>query len=208
VWRHYGALICKSEVVAQKLDQMLVQPIDAPDNGMILSSPVRADVRPVELYQIINSFAPAWGSEDSVDEAFLEAVTWARSFLLRMIQNAHASVAMENLVREVYEASEEKQILIFETPVPAEALIAYPEVEVVVTPRESGDQTNWRATVVRQSYVSFTPRVVFPSAWAGLRDEALVDASGFSDAVFCHKAQFLFVAKSKESAIAAARLAT
>lgn len=206
VWRHYGVMVCGSEVVADKLDQTLVQPIDAPDNGMILSTPTRSDARPIELYQIINSFAPVWGSEDSVDEAFLEAVAWARAFLLHMIENTRANVAMEKLVREVYEASEEKQILVFETPVPAEALIAYPEVEVVVTPRESGDHTDWRATVVRQSHGSFTARVVFPSFWAGLRDEALQSASGLSDAIFCHKAQFLFVAKSKESARKAARL--
>jgi len=207
MWRHYGAIICCSEVVAEKLDQILVQPIDAPDNGMILATPVRDDVRPVELYQIVKSFAPAWGSDTSVDEAFDEAVHWAREFLTRMIKNTQAHITMDEMVRQVYEDSEEKRILVFDIAVPAEALIVYPDVEVIVTPSVQAEKVDWRATVVRQSHGSFTPRVVFPLAWAGLRDGALQVASGIADALFCHKAQFLFVAKSKESALEAARLA-
>ncbi len=207
MWRHYGATICHSESVATKLDQVLVQAVDAPDNGMTLATPLRSDVRPVELYQIVNSFAPPWGSDASKDGAFLEAVSWARSFLQRMIRNYHAVVEMEDLVHRTYETSSDKRTVEFTVPVPAEALISYLDVQVVVSPDEVTESTNWRAAVVRQSHGSFENRVSFPESWAGLRDQALQDVSGIQDAIFCHKARFLFVARSRESARRAAELA-
>lgn len=207
MWRHYGATICGSDVVASKIDQILVQPIDAPDNGMILATPIRDDVRPVELYMIINSFRPAWGSDSNMDDAFLEAVDWARSFLERVIKNAHAQIAMEQLVRTVYEASDDKRILIFEVAVPAEALIDYDDVKIIITPRVQGEQVDWRATTVRQSHSSFAPRAMFPVSWSGLRTKTLQQVSGITDALFCHKSRHLFVAESKTSALKAAWLA-
>jgi uncharacterized UPF0160 family protein len=207
VWRHYGADICGSEAVATKLDTILVQPIDAPDNGMTLSAPLRTDVRPVELYQVVASFAPPWGSDDNKDEAFLAAVDWARSFISRLIRNTHAIVELEVLVREVYEASADKRLLEFLVPVPAEALISYPDVQVIVSPDTREQDASWRATVVKKAYGSFESRVSFPEAWAGLRSTDLQAVSGISDAVFCHKARFLFVARSRESALEAAQLA-
>jgi uncharacterized UPF0160 family protein len=195
-----------SEAVTAKLDIMLVQAIDAPDNGMTLATPVRADVRPVELYQIVNSFAPPWGSEESKDEAFLLAVDWARSFLVRLIRNTLAIMELEELVREKYETSVDKSILEFTVPVPAEALIPYSDVQVVVCPDTREVVTSWRATVVKKTYGSFESRVSLPEAWAGLRGVELQAVSGIADAVFCHKARFLFVARSRDSALQAAEL--
>ena len=207
MWRHYGATICQSDEVAAMLDRALVQPVDAPDNGMVLSSPLRDDVRPVELYQIVNSFAPPWGSEASKDDAFMEAVEWAESFLERMIQNYRALLALETLVKDTYQLAHTKQILQFPVPVPAEALIPYADVHVVISPDDRSVSPLWRAAVVRKAYGEFENRVSFPEAWGGLRGEALRAVSGIDDALFCHKARFLFVAGSRESALKAASLA-
>jgi len=46
-----------------------------------------------------------------------------------------------------------------------------------------------------------------PSAWAGLRDAELQKVSGVEDAVFCHRALFTAVARSKEGAIKLAQIA-
>ena len=53
----------------------------------------------------------------------------------------------------------------------------------------------------------FEDRMKLPAAWAGLRDEELAKVTGVPDAVFCHRALFLAVAKSKEGALALAKLA-
>ena len=44
-------------------------------------------------------------------------------------------------------------------------------------------------------------RKPFPDAWRGLKDEALAEVSGVKTAIFCHKAGFFAVAKTKEDAI-------
>ena len=46
-----------------------------------------------------------------------------------------------------------------------------------------------------------------PEGWAGLRDKELARVTGVSDAVFAHRNRFMAVAKSKEGAIALAKLA-
>jgi uncharacterized UPF0160 family protein len=61
--------------------------------------------------------------------------------------------------------------------------------------------------MVRKNFDSFEPRAKFSESWTGLRGSELATSSGIEDAVFCHKAGYLFVAKSKEGVIEAARKA-
>src|SRR5690606_35351953 len=97
-----------------------------------------------------------------------------------------------------------KRVLSFDQYVTASLASDYPEVIFVVTPKEDG---NWAAHAVWDGTESFSLKKSFPSAWAGLRDEELASVSGISDAVFCHKAGFLFVARSQEGAAEAAKKA-
>ena len=60
---------------------------------------------------------------------------------------------------------------------------------------------------VRPIRGSFDQRLSLPDAWAGLRDEAFAAAVGLPDATFCHPARFVCGARSRESAIALARMA-
>jgi uncharacterized UPF0160 family protein len=80
-------------------------------------------------------------------------------------------------------------------------------VEVIVCPDDPTSNSNWTATCVRKTFETFDSRVSFPAQWAGLRDQELQEVSGIGDSIFCHKARFLYVAGSKESALAAAKLA-
>ncbi|MCA9367221.1 MYG1 family protein [Candidatus Kaiserbacteria bacterium] len=207
MWKHYGEEICGSAEIAEHIEQQLCQPIDAGDNGVSLYTLNDLKVAPFELYNFVSLFAPPWGSGESKDEAFLEAVDWARSVLGRMIEKGNAALKMKALVAATYEAAEQKAQLMFEVPVPAVALIEYADVALVICPDDPQSNNNWTATCVRTSYDSFETRVSFPSEWAGLRTEELAAMSGIPDAVFCHKARFIFVAGSKESVVAAARMA-
>jgi uncharacterized UPF0160 family protein len=60
---------------------------------------------------------------------------------------------------------------------------------------------------MRKEKKSFINRKDLPFSWSGLRDEEFQKVTGVSDAVFCHRALFLAVAKSKEGAIKLAQLA-
>ena len=66
---------------------------------------------------------------------------------------------------------------------------------------------NWGVGLVPTGEGQFQDRMKLPEAWAGLRDEELAKVTGVPDAVFCHRALFLAVAKSKEGALALAKLA-
>lgn len=206
VWKHFGEVLCGSLHVAQAIEQKLVLPIDAGDTGVSLYQLNQLSIAPYELYQVVKSFAPAWGSGGSKDMAFIEAVEWAKGLLQRSIAQQRAIQTMDEIVAQTYEQSEDKRLLMFDVPVSALAAIQFPEVEVVICPDDPDSNSNWTATTVRKTLESFESRVQFPESWAGLREEELAEVSGIQDAIFCHKARFLFVAGSKESTVAAARM--
>jgi len=207
MWRHYSEEICQSAEIAQAIENRLVQPIDAGDNGVKLFDVNQYEVHPFELYHLVSLYSPAWGSGGNKDEAFLKAVDWARSVIIRIIEKERANLELKQLIKETYEAAEEKQILVFDVSVPMPALIEYSDVELVVCPDDPQSNNNWMTTCVRKNNDTFESRVIFPESWAGLRGEELQKVSGIHDAVFCHKARFLVVTESKESALKVAELA-
>lgn len=204
VWQTYGEQVAGSAEIASDIEQMLVIPIDAGDTGESLYTLRNQENKPFELYQVISSFAPVWGSDGSKDEAFLRAVDFARELLERLIAAKTASVAMKQLIRDTYEAVVDKKCLVFEVSVSSLACIEYSEIQVIVTPDDPAVNNNWSATTIRKGYDSFDARVVFPTAWGGLRNAELAQVSGIEDAIFCHKAGFIFVAGSKAGAMQAA----
>jgi uncharacterized UPF0160 family protein len=206
MWKHYGEEIAGSAQAAETVDVRLAQPIDAGDNGVSLYT-LHGETAPFELYNIIGSHAPVWGSDSSIDEAFFEAVKTARGVLERCILQAQAGVAAAVYAKTCYEAASDKSVVVCDRAIGTGFFVEYPEVQVVVAPAESPTEDTWKAKCVAVEHRNFATRVSFPEAWAGLRDNELATVSGIEDAVFTHKARFLFVAKSQESAIKAAKLA-
>lgn len=204
VWDHYGEALCESAEVAASIERQLVLPIDAGDNGVSLYTLTHEAVQPFELYQCVRLFSPVWGSTQTHDVGFAAAVSWARTVITQLMEKAKGEAALQAYVAEVYEAAGEKRVLVFDRPVPMAALVPYEDVAVVVCPDDPATNTNWTATCVRKGFDTFEGRVTFPEAWAGLRDAALQEVSQIADAVFCHRARFVFVAQSKESALRAA----
>ena len=60
---------------------------------------------------------------------------------------------------------------------------------------------------VRDNPHQFKNRKDLPAEWAGLRDAELARVTGVADAVFCHRNRFMAVARTKEGAVALAKLA-
>jgi uncharacterized UPF0160 family protein len=207
VWKHFGEKICDSKEVADSIEERMAQQIDAGDNGVTLYSLNEHNVSPFELYNVIGSYRPVWGSEMTDDEAFLNAVDFARELLVRTITHAQAGVQMKVLVQTGYESAQDKAILVYEQSVGRNSFIEFSDVMVVVHPSES-EENKWKSVVIPKGYGTFENRVTFPEAWAGLRDEELERVSGIPGAIFCHKNSFLFVASTKEGALQAARQAS
>jgi uncharacterized UPF0160 family protein len=206
IWQVYGEQVAGSIEIAASLEKKLVLAVDADDVGMELADLHNRDIPTFELDEVIRSFVPARGSVENTDEAFFEAVAFARGLLTRLIAKKTASIAMDKVVADVYQSAADKRCLVFMSSVSTGSCIDYPEVEVVVMPYDPAVNTNWTAKAIQKTHDSFESRVTFPESWRGLRDAELAAVSAISDAVFCHKSGHFFIAGSKEGAIQAAEM--
>ena len=203
VWKTYGAEICGSHEVAQKIDESLVQAIDAEDNGMNLCK-INGEVGPYLVQGIINAFRPSWKEDEEYDKPFFEVVAFMRTFLIRKIKKAKDGIEAESFIRKAYEEAQDKRVIIFNGYYPwRRFLLEYPEPLYVVCPKSD----KWNVYCVPKEKESFDNRKSLPEAWAGLRDDELAKVTGVPDAVFCHNGRFLAVAKSKEGALKLAEIA-
>lgn len=207
VWKEFGEKVSGSKEIAIYIEECLAQPIDAGDNAVSLYELDDKKVRPFELFTVVHSYRPVWGSDKNIDDCFLEAVDFARGLLERMIESSAAGLDRSELVEASYNAAEDKSIIVFEESVDRHMFIKYADVNVIVYKSDSSGVVKWKAEVVPVEYNSFESRVDFPASWGALREEELEQESGIKDSIFCHKGRFLFVAKTKEAALAAAKQA-
>jgi uncharacterized UPF0160 family protein len=200
VWKTYGEAVCGSLEVAKKIDEDLVQAIDAQDNGVDLYK-IEGAVGPYLIQSMFNAFRPSWKEKEDFDTPFLELVEFATKFLIRKIKKVKDALEAETFVKKAYEEANDKRLIVIDGSYPwSDVLMEYPEPLYVIWERMGV----WRVGCVGKEKKSFENRKPFPEAWAGLRDEELAKASGVPDAVFCHNGRFLAVAKSKEGALALA----
>jgi len=204
VWKKYGKDICGSESVANYLDCVLVQPIDAGDNGVEIYKPIINEVMPYTIPSIVHAFNPAWDEGRDVNDCFFEILAFAREILKREIDRAQSKFKGEEFAVQIYKNTLDKRIIILDKDYPvASLMVSFPEPLFVVYPKSG----TWHVVAVRVNLVDFKIRKSFPASWAGKRDEEFVKLSGVSDAVFCHRNLFLAVAKSKDGALELARKA-
>ncbi len=206
VWKTYGDMLTGNPALTQKIDQKLFQPIDLEDNGKEVSTEIIPDVTPFTVQNLFYAFRTTWKEDDALlDSIFLDLVALAEKVLERTIIRAQASAEAEAIVEEVYQASSDKRVIVFDQSVPAEdVLMKYPEPLFMVLPNTDG---TWRLVGVSAKAHSFERRKDLPKAWAGLMNEQLAQVTGVSDAQFCHNGRWLAVARSKEGILALAKLA-
>ncbi len=211
VWKAYGEQVCGDAEIAQTIDRVLVQPIDAGDNGVDLSTPTFPGVFPYTVGSIVNLFRPTHTEGEEYDALFLRAVEWAAWVLEREIKISKDARSGKNLVESFYNNAPDKRLIIFDTTnvlgreLTVDFLMAHPEVLYAVLYRKDVD--SWQLIAMNESEETYRVRKPLPKAWAGKRDQELISITGVPDAIFCHRGLFMAVAKSKEGAITLAELA-
>lgn len=200
VWKEYGEKVSGSKEVADIIERKLVLPVDASDNGVHIFEQKFEGISPVTIQDMISIWKPVWNENGDFDAQFSEVVALARLILKKSIAHAEAELEEARLANDVYESASDKRVLVSEVAFSPSFFVEKPEVLFVVFPDENN---NWKGVAVRAEHGSFTTRVSFPAEWGGLRDGELAEVSGIPDAVFSHRAGFLFVAKSKEGVLAA-----
>jgi uncharacterized UPF0160 family protein len=193
VWKKYGEQICGSREVAARIDEKLVQAVDAKDNGIDLYV-VKGNVAPYIIQDALFSFRPSWKEKPDYDSSFMEAVPFVKKIILREVSRMRDDMEAESIVKDAYNKAEDKRVIVFEDHYPWRDVIdGYREPLYIVTKKDN----LWRAEAVQKGKYSFDLRKPFPADWAGKRDSEMTEASGVADAIFCHNGRFLVVAKSK-----------
>lgn len=203
VWKKYGEELCGSKEVALLIDQKLVQPIDANDNGIDITKNLFEGIISYRVQDIFHIFSPTWQESKTNNQAFLEMVNLAKQILKREIIWTKDFVNLKKTVKDAYEKTENKKLVIFDNYAPREdrtiILSEYEEPLYFVFPNKDG--SNWRLVAVIKNKESFLSRKPLPKSWAGKREQKLEEASGVEGAFFCHNSLFMVATKTKEGAL-------
>ncbi len=206
VWKKYGEALCGDKNIVEKIDQVLVQPIDAGDNAFQLVETNVKGIYPYDIGLFFNTFTPGIkkGLAD-IDKIFMEPVSLARTILLKEISKRQDLVEIGLIVTKIYEESKNKKIIVLDKYYPVrEFLSKFSEPLFVVFPREDG---LWAIKTIRDNANTFVDRKSLPKSWGGYRDSELEKITGVSGAVICHRDAYLAVAKTKEGVLKMAEIA-
>jgi uncharacterized UPF0160 family protein len=208
VWKKYGEKICGSREVAKRIENKFVQAVDSNDNGVSFMQIVIPGVEPFDIQTITGIFQPTWKEDiNTLDETFLKLVLYAKVLMQRIILNSKDDFESENFVKEAYDKSEDKRLIILENGRWSweEVLSKFPEPLFVIY--ENLSAGSWSIKTVRNDPVSYVSRKKLPDSWAGKMDGELEDITGVKGAKFCHRACFMAVAISKEAILKMAEIA-
>lgn len=206
VWKHFGEKICNNKEIADKVEELLVEWIDATDNGVQIIDARVPGVYPYDIGLYLNTFTPSWNSKnENFDDNFKKALIVAKQLLEREIDKRKNLIEARELVKKVYYATEDKRIIILDLHCPFnETLSKFQEPLFVVSPREDG---YWNIKSIIDNPTTFIYRKYFPKNWGAKRGLDLERESGVSGAVFCHKDCFIAANKTKEGALEMAKKA-
>lgn len=208
VWKEYGEKVCGGdEDIAGLIEQRLVKPVDAMDNGISFMKSEREGLFMYDLKDITFVYKNTWKEGDEVlDKNFEYLTSFARALIKREISVLKDIRESEQEVYHIMAQQQYKTLLILDKPYQYERVVcSNPYILLVVHPKRQ-DGT-WAVETVRDDMRSYQARMDLPAEWAGKRDSELAEITGVKDAVFCHKGRFIAVAKSKEGVIQLAHIA-
>lgn len=205
VWKHYGEKVCGNNKVAVKIDEVLVQSIDAGDNGVELLDLRFKGVRPHTIIMYFESFNPTWknGGAERINE-FMKSVNLAKDYIKRQIVLILDLIEAGEIVRRIYNSSEDKRLIILDKFYPFNEALKGEEVLFSVYPQEDG---RWVLKAVKEDDDSFIYKKVFPKEWAGKTGKELEEATGVLGAVSCHNNLWIATAQTKEAILKMAEIA-
>jgi uncharacterized UPF0160 family protein len=203
VWREYGAALAGDAASAARVDDSLVQGVDANDTGQAIIQPLIGDVRPMSVSAIVGRLNAAWDEEltrEEEDARFAQAVALATDILQREIAEAAAVLRAQQRVAAAIARAADPRVIELDRNMPwRETVIrTAPEALFVIYPKADG----WGLQAVPQRLSGFDNRRDLPAAWTGRAGTELAAVTGVPDAIFCHPAGFYASAGSREGVLA------
>jgi uncharacterized UPF0160 family protein len=206
IWKRFGVEIAESMAVAERFDEVFVQPTDANDNGVSVATAIIPGVTPITLDAFVFASNPTWKeSEFDRDAKFFETVEIFKKIIARELKFLQDEDEARTAVLADYAKAEDKRLIVLSKNYPAQDVFKnLPQPLYAVYPRDKG---MWGLKAVRSTLNGFSNRKDLPKSWAGKKDTELSKISGVPDATFCHNGRFMAVTRSKEGAIALAKKA-
>lgn len=216
------------EAMYEHVYQSFVEPFDANDNGI---SAYPADVKPsiargFDIFQHVNLLNPEWNeviTPQSSNESFMKAVSVVSSVFSLFLNNClNAWLPARDIVLKALEEAKavssatkqtDEAILVLPTSCPWKQHLfdAAGTEKILYLIYPEGANDSWRIQACPESPDSFASRLALPEAWRGLRDaelDQILAPSGVeSGAIFIHRSGFIGGHKTKQGALAMARLA-
>jgi uncharacterized UPF0160 family protein len=201
VWQKYGELLCKSTEPSEYIDSVIVQAIDADDNGIEIFETTFDGIKSQTLSDIIESFVPRYvNDDDKVQKGFDHALNFATFYMKRQIKLAKElfEVALPN-IRVAIKDAKDPRILIFHK---------FDKTWLNFIARESKEalfaifpthRKTWAIRSIPKRGQKFEYCKLLPTEWGG-RQKDFAKISGVPDALYCHNACFLAEADSLEGA--------
>lgn len=176
--------------------------IDAHDNGKVMQKEGVCT-----FSHVIAGFVPVEysASNEAQNAAFSRALDFAIGYFERLKNRYDYIEACGDKVAKAMEPNEE--ILLFDEALPwVEKFFdhggeTHPALFVVMP---SGEHWKLRG-IPPNTKDKMGVRVPLPEEWAGIRDDALRQASGIEGAIFCHKGRFISIWETKEDALKACK---
>lgn len=204
IWKAFGEQIAGSKVIADRFDNDFVQSVDAGDNGVETYTVGPEHVFPFSISRVVGVLNPTWrhDTDEEKDAAFLRAVAHVKVIIKHALEHIKAEEDARDFVRADIKRSlqGDKRIIELEGNYPWFDVVEQeaPDALFVIYKRSNGD---WSAKAVRAQSRQYAVRKSFPNEWAGKRDKELVAVTGVEGALFCHRALFMVVARSRAAVL-------
>lgn len=183
VWRKFAKPMY-GEYVSKKIDRSLIESLDLSDNTG----------KPDSLCLAIAAFNPI-GKSSNGDKEFREAVSFAKTILEKLIKKEQAHFEEEKIVKEIYEQSANKEIIVLDRYLHFKDTLPGTEAVYVVHP---SNREGYVAQAVTISSETIELKKPFPKKWVNELPSYLT---------FCHKSGFLIAGATLEDVIHACNVA-
>lgn len=218
LWRDFGisyinakfpdlSNLKEQQEVAEKVDTILIQQIDAQDNGVDVMT---SQVPIMTLCDIIYTFIPTGAGEDEIEKGFFEAVEFAKKILYKTTKKFVNSYENYRMIKNELKKQnvKESHILVLEKSVPwKDTILELDRNEDVLYVVYQDVTGSWCTQTVPKEANSFAARKDLPKKWGGLNNDDLSKLTGIENCTFCHPALFICGNKTKEGAISMAKVA-
>lgn len=200
IWKHFGPQLVSSKDIFDTIEKKLVQPIDAMDNAVTLSTKNFEGVNEYNIASAIYALSQYHGV-DKLNESFFNCLAICEQILVGEINQAEEKQKSRQIVLETIKSQSGKSILILDKYHSwKDIVLDYPNIKFVVYP--DVNTSNWYLQPAKNSKEDFGDyRINFPKSWLGKEHQDLSELCGINEAIFCHKSGYLAVAKTKEAAL-------